>query len=198
MTINRPLPPRHIRTTITFLEMLERPAKARLPTPVERLALLRAEHCTLSFYRYLYNTVGGPWLWEMRRRMPDDQLRTIIQDPNVEIFVAYAAGVPAGYVELDRRKQGLCDIAYFGLIPEFIGRGIGPWLLDWAVEAGWSVSGVEKMTVNTCTLDHPKALLMYQRAGFKPVRQLVRELEDPRLTGLIPRDAAPHVPLGRE
>lgn len=193
-----PLPPRTISTVITFLEMTERPSKPRKAAPVERMALLRAEHCTVSFYRYLYHTVGGPWLWEMRRRMPDDQLRTIIENPDVEIFVAYVAGVPAGFVELDRRQPGVADIAYFGLIPDFIGRGIGPWLLDWAVEAGWAVSGVEKMTVNTCTFDHPKALLMYQRAGFRPVRQLVRELEDPRLTGLFPRDAAPHVPLGSE
>lgn len=196
--MSAPPPPRHIRTTITFLEMREKPARPRLPAPVPHMALLRAENCTVSFYRYLYNTVGEPWLWELRRRTPDADLRAIIQDERVEIFVAYVAGVPAGYVELDRRQAGVCDIAYFGLVPDFIGRGIGPWLLDWAVEAGWAAAGTERMTVNTCTFDHPKALLMYQRAGFTPVRQVERDMADPRLTGLIPRSAAPHVPLAAE
>ncbi|MFM2044558.1 MAG: hypothetical protein RLY86_3134 [Pseudomonadota bacterium] len=198
MTSMAPLAPGHIRTTITYLEMTARPARAHVPPPLERAALMRAEACTVSFYRYLYNTVGEPWLWELRRRMDDDSLREIIQDARVEIYVCHVAGVPAGYVEIDRRQPGVADIAYFGLIPDFIGRRLGHWLLDWAIEAGWTGGDTGRMTVNTCTFDHPKALLMYQRAGFVPVRQLVRDLADPRLTGVLPRHAAPHVPLGRE
>jgi len=194
---NGPCPPGMIRTVVTYLEMDAQPVRPRKPAPVERLALLRAERCTISFYRYLYNTVGEPWLWELRRRMSDDDLRAIIEDERVEIFVAYAGGVPAGYVELDRRTPGIADIAYLGLVPEFIGRGLGPWLLDWAVDAGWALAGTARMTVNTCTFDHPKALLMYQRAGFVPVRQEARQLSDPRLTGLLPRSSAPHVPLAK-
>ena len=189
------LPPGQIRTVITYLEMTEKPGHAHRPPPAERLSLLRAEGCTVSFYRYLYNTVGEPWLWEYRRRLSDTELKGIIQDPRVEIYVAYVAGVPAGYVELDRRTPGIVDIAYFGLIPDFIGRGIGPWLLQWGIDAGWAEANVAKMTVNTCTFDHPKALLMYQRAGFRPVRQRENIMADPRLTGILPREAAPHIPL---
>lgn len=188
-------PPGKLATVITYLRMDARPLKPRRPAPQEKVALLRAEACTLSFYRFLYNTVGEPWLWELRRRMPDAELAAIIQDPGVEIFVLHVGGVPAGYVELDRRTHGTADIAYFGLMPEFLGRGLGPWLLDWAVEAGWSGAGVERMTVNTCTFDHPSALLMYQKAGFVPVRQAPKIIDDPRLTGVMPRTAAPHVPL---
>ncbi len=188
-------PPGKLATVVTFLEMTARPLRPKRPAPLDKVALLRAEHCTLSFYRYLYNTVGERWLWEMRRRMSDRDLAANIQHPDVEIFVLYVAGVPAGYVELDRRTAGVADIAYFGLMPEFIGRGLGPWLLDWAIEAGWAGAGVERMTVNTCTFDHPKALLMYQRAGFVPVRQVPKIIDDPRLTGLMPRDCAPQIPF---
>lgn len=190
-----PVPPGRMRTTVTYLEMQEKPARRQRPHPPDKLALMRAENCTLSFYRYLYDHVGQDWLWWFRRAMPAEDLRAILADPLVEVYVAYVAGVPAGYVELDRREAGRCELAYLGLLPEFIGRGLGGWLLDWAVEAAWTGAGVDVVGVNTCTLDHPRALMTYQKAGFRPVRQVEKEEPDPRVTGLIPRRAAPHVPL---
>lgn len=199
MTDASPLPPPgHIKVTVTYLEMTAKPARRQRPHPHDRLSLLRAENCTNSFYRYLYDTVGEEWLWWFRRAMPAAELRAILDDDRVEIYIPYIAGVPAGYVELDRRTEGRCEIQYLGLVPEFIGKGIGPWLLDWAIEAGWNGAGVEKLTVNTCDLDHPRALMTYQRAGFRPVGQEVRFDPDPRLAGLIRRDAGAHVPLPAE
>ncbi len=187
-------PPGHIKVTVTYLEMTAKPPRRQRPHP-HGLSLLRAENCTFSFYRYLYDTVGEEWLWWFRRAMPADELRAILADERVEIYVAYVSGVPAGYVELSRTNPGTCDIQYLGLIPEFIGRGIGPWLLDWAIEAAWNGAGVERVTVNTCDLDHPRALMTYQKAGFRPVEQEVRFDPDPRLAGLIPLTAGPHIPL---
>lgn len=196
MTEDRPLPPPgHIKVTVTYLEMTAKPPRRQRPHPHERLSLLRAENCTPSFYRYLYDTVGEEWLWWFRRAMPAEALRAILTDERVEIYIPYIAGVPAGYVELDRRTPGRCEIQYLGLVPEFIGKGIGPWLLDWAIEAAWNGAGVEKVTVNTCDLDHPRALMTYQKAGFRPVGQEVRFEPDPRLAGLIRRDAGSHIPL---
>lgn len=193
--IDTTAPPGRLRTVVTYLEMASRPASRHRPAPRDKIALLRAENCTVPFYRFLYNTVGEPWLWELRRRMTDAELGEIIRHPLVEVFVLHVGGVPAGYAEIDRRQRGVADIAYFGLMSEFIGQGLGPWLLDWTVERGWSYADVTRMTVNTCTFDHPAALLMYQKAGFVPQRRVPRELDDPRLTGLLPRHAAPHVPL---
>jgi GNAT superfamily N-acetyltransferase len=193
--LDGPIPPGRMRTTVTYLEMTAKPARRQRPHPHEKLALMRAENCTLSFYRYLYNNVGQDWLWWFRRAMDDATLDAIIKDPAVEIYVPYVSGVPAGYVELNRRIPGRCEIGYLGLLPEFIGHGIGGWLLDWAIEAAWNGAGVEKVTVNTCTLDHPRALMTYQKAGFHPVGQTEKEEDDPRVTGLISRHAAPHVPL---
>lgn len=189
-----PVPPGHIKVTVTYLEMGAKPARRQRQHP-HGLSLLRAENCTFSFYRYLYDTVGEEWLWWFRRAMPADELRTILADDRVEIYVAYVSGVPAGYVELNRAQTGACEIQYLGLVPEFIGKGIGPWLLDWAIEAAWNGAGVEKVTVNTCDLDHPSALMTYQKAGFQPVGQEVRFDPDPRLAGLIPLSAGKHIPL---
>src|SRR5438132_13667924 len=78
-----------LEDVITYLEMLERPAGRRVPAPLEKLALMRAENCTVSFYRYLYNTVGEPWLWFERRLHEDPTLAALIAKPTIEIFVRY-------------------------------------------------------------------------------------------------------------
>ena len=171
--------------TITYLEMTERP---KLPpvhlTHDTTIALLRAQQPTVAFYRFLYDRVGEPWLWWERRAMDDEELGAIIGDERVEIYVLYANGTPAGFAELDCRALPVVDLAYFGLMPEFIGRGLGGHLLAAAIENAWRHEP-EKLTVNTNTLDHPKALPLYQRLGFRPVKQEMREIDDPRLTGLI-------------
>jgi GNAT superfamily N-acetyltransferase len=171
---------------ITFLEQTERPAQPTPhPPPGQRAALMRAEHPTVSFYRYLYNTVGAPWLWWERRALDDAALARIVQDERVEVYVLYVDGVPAGFAELDRREKGLVNLAFFGLIPEFRRRGLGSFLLRSVLDIAWSQEP-RKVIVNTCTLDDPRVLPMYQRLGFTPVRREQRRIDDPRLTGLIP------------
>ncbi|WP_284223807.1 GNAT family N-acetyltransferase, partial [Brevundimonas denitrificans] len=98
-----------------------------------------------------------------------------------EIYVLYIRGIHAGYAELDFRKfPSVVDLAYFGIMPEFIGMKLGPYLLNWAIEQAWR-RNPDLVTVNTCTLDHPKALPLYQRFGFTPYRQrevLIDPVED--------------------
>jgi GNAT superfamily N-acetyltransferase len=88
-------------------------------------------------------------------------------------------GVPAGYAELDGRVEGEIELAYFGLVPDFIGQRLGPWLLDWAVRRAWI--GARRVWVHTCTLDHPGALAMYERAGFVRFKTEVEIADDPRV-----------------
>src|SRR5574342_630689 len=105
---------------ITYLEMHERPQTPRVPAPPGiRLALMQVEHCTVSFYRYLYETVGTPWLWYERRLLDDAALAAEIGKPSTEIFVLYAGAVPAGYFELAAAPPRETELRYFGLIPEF-------------------------------------------------------------------------------
>ena len=126
--------PGKIETTITYLEMTTRPERLPAVTPAKGATLLRAHQPAVSFYRYLYDTVGGPWLWYERRAMDDETLIGHIHDPDVDIYVLYYHGAPAGYVELDRRNRGDVELAYAGLIADVIGRGLGLALLTWATE----------------------------------------------------------------
>ncbi len=157
-----------IPVTVTYLEMTEPHGLPPVPTPNLKLALMRAVEPTVHFYRYLYDVVGRQWKWIDRKRISDDALRAIIHDDKVEIYVVYVDGVPAGYAEIDFREfPKVVDLAYFGLVADFIGRGLGPWLLTWTIAAMWR-GGPARITVNTCTLDHPSALPLYQRMGFSP------------------------------
>ena len=188
------IPPGKLAVTVTWLVMDARPTRPPRPAPLRKLALMRAEALTLSFYRYLYNTVGEPWLWADRRAMDDVRLAGILSDPRMALYVLYAAGVPAGFVELQRHDPKTTEIMHFGLIPDFIGMGLGAFLLDAAVEIAWQAEPA-RLHVETCTLDHPRALAVYQRAGFQPYRQEQTVKDDPRSRGLIPRHAAPQHPM---
>lgn len=179
-----------IPVSVTYLEMKSPDQRVPARQAMRAVEIVRAERPTLSFYRYLYDTVGADWNWHMRRRMDDDDLTAIIEHDRVEVYVLYVAGVPAGYVELDRRVAGEVEIAYFGLVPEFIGRGFGAGLLDWGLERAWSYRP-QRVWLHTCSLDHPRALGVYRRAGLavyhrevvqEPVRHLLfvpADLPDP-------------------
>jgi GNAT superfamily N-acetyltransferase len=137
-----------------------------LPPAPDGVRVVRASPPGVRFYRYLYDAVGAPWHWYDRKRASDLDLATIVDDPRVEVHVGWRHGVPAGYVELDRRTVTQCEIAYFGLVPEAIGHGLGTWLLRWGIREAWKDEALERLWVHTCTLDHPSALGVYQKVGF--------------------------------
>lgn len=190
-----PLAPGMIANVVTCLEMTARPAprnESRAPTGT--LAIHRWEQPDLERYRDLYRRVGTQWMWFSRLFMSDATLRGIIQHPDVQLYSLEEGGQEIGLLELDFRETGQCELAFFGVVPEAIGKGAGRFLMDRAIEIAWS-RPIDRFWVHTCTLDHPSALGFYLRSGFRPYRMLVEVHPDPRLTGHLPRDAAPHVAL---
>jgi ribosomal protein S18 acetylase RimI-like enzyme len=175
-----------ISSTVTYLEMTMRPTLP--PTALSsrrKAALLRAHRPSVAFYRFLYKSIGEPWMWFMRLKLDDEALAAIVQDDKVEIYVLYVDGVPAGFIELDRRQEPEIELAYLGLMPDFVGGGLGAYLLASAIDIAWSYEP-SRLWVHTCTQDHPRALALYQRFGFKPYKQESTTFPDPRLGGLLP------------
>ena len=152
---------------VTYLEMTERPSLPHIVPKARQYALMRAHEMSVNFYRYLYDAVGRPWYWTDRKKLSDNELSVIIQDDEVEIYVLYVGGAPAGFYELDARRMPEVELAYFGIMPNYIGLGLGPYLLVQALDMMWQKEP-DRVLVNTCTLDHPRALPMYQRMGFRP------------------------------
>ena len=168
-----------IPITITKLEMKAKPAGLRPQLRHEhdngRVMLLKVKRPPVHFYRYLYETVGKPHIWVERTRMSDEALAKIVQDEKVELYVLYCEGAPAGYAELDFRKAPDAELAYFGIIQDFLGRGLGSFLLATAIDIAWS-KPIARLWVHTNTLDHPRALPLYQKMGFTPYAQEKTEI----------------------
>jgi GNAT superfamily N-acetyltransferase len=162
---------------VTYLQMLT-PAPALLTAP-KGVCVVRAVKPTMSFYRYLYAAVGRQWFWFERRRLNDNELAGVIHDEQVAVNVLYVDGVPAGYVEIDRRQRGEAEIAYFGLIAEFIGRGLGRYFINWTIDDAWR-GEVKRVWLHTCSMDHPRAVSVYQSAGLEVYRQETVIIADPR------------------
>lgn len=185
--------PGMVATIVTHLEMRERPRPA--PIPPAPLRLVRWKSPRLDTYRALFRRVGEPWLWFSRLVMSDESLGAIIHDPAVEVYaVTDPRGMEIGLLELDFRKMPDCELSFFGLVPELNGKGLGRWLMAQAKSLAWR-KGVTRFWVHTCTLDSPAALGFYRKAGFVPYGCEIETFADPRLSGIVPRDAAPHVPL---
>ena len=183
----------HIAAIVTTLEMRTQPALR--PIPDSTLRLVRWTAPTPDKYRALFRRVGEPWLWFSRLLLSDAALSAIIHDPAVEVYAAVdRAGIEVGMLELDFRKAPDCEIGFFGLIPELVGKGHGRWLMAETLGRAWR-PGIARVWVHTCTLDHPSALNFYRAQGFVAFRREVEVFADPRLSGALPESAAPHVPL---
>jgi GNAT superfamily N-acetyltransferase len=160
-----------VRYRITWLEMTARPGYGWPRLPVGREALLvRADTPPWWYFLALYDAVGRDHAWTDRHADSPAALNAWLADPQVSLHSLMSQGWPQGFFMIDGREEGVADLAYFGLVPEALGRGMGWWLLQTAILTAWQRPGITRLTVNTCTLDHPRALGQYQRAGFTPVR----------------------------
>jgi hypothetical protein len=180
----------NLTVEITYLEMLA--AERRRAPPVDQsFEVVMVNKPDVAFYRYLYSTVGAPWMWWRRRLLTDSDLQELLWSPNTQVYVLYRDGQPSGFFELDLTSSPDVELAYFGLLPFQVGTGRGRAALEqtlMAIDALYP----RKITVNTCTADHPRALNSYLTAGFKIVGRKTESWSVPRSTGLhIPAHLAP-------
>ena len=164
--------------TTTYLEM-NSASQAISFEGEPRLELRRAEIACPELNRLLYVAVGSDWWWYTRLGWTREQWLAWVDRPELETWVGYLSGTPAGYFELELQAGRQVELSYFGLLPSFIGRGLGAELLSAAVERAWQHDPL-RVWVHTCTLDHPRALPNYQARGFKVFKseESIEELPD--------------------
>lgn len=170
---------------VTFLRMLSPPqSNFTLPQGVD---VAQAIAPSLDDFFSLYDAVGRDYEWVDQHNRPKAELQAWLHHPMVETWVAKRAGTPQGFFMLDFSESGTCDLAYFGLLPNAVGQGLGRGLLMQALHQAWAGRGVTCVTVNTCTLDHPRALALYHAAGF-----VAERFEDRRRVLTRDRDISQH------
>lgn len=186
------VPAGKLAMVVTHLEM-----HARAETHAQALPdgiAFRQVTPDLTWYRDIFTRVGAlEWLWYGRLKMTDAELQAIIGDPKVQIFTLQKDGIDEALLELDFRNDGECELAYFGLTPKLIGTGSGRYLMNEAIARAWD-AGISRFHVHTCTIDSPQALNFYVRSGFTPYKREVEIDDDPRLIGVLPKDAASGIP----
>lgn len=117
----------------------------------------------------LYQKVGENHEWTDLLLDEKDQVGAFINHDSVEFFELSFETNTAGFFVLDFREKNICDLAYFGLISNYIGMGLGSYLLPYAILTAWRTN-IQKMSVNTNTLDHKSALPLYKKYGFKVIK----------------------------
>jgi ribosomal protein S18 acetylase RimI-like enzyme len=168
----------------THLEMTDPGALRPARTPAVAVRLEQAVIPSPELNRFLYTAVGGNWYWIDRLGWSYAEWMRYLDRPELETWVATVAGTPAGYYELERQEGGSVEIAYFGLLPQFIGQGLGGYLLTCAVRRAWEMGGgrsaaTQHVWVHTCTLDGPAALANYQGRGFRVFKEESAEVDLP-------------------
>lgn len=173
-----------VRTT--YLEQRSAGAIRASREPADSVDIVRVELPSAEFSRFLYATVGGDWHWTDRLGWTRDTWLAYLGQPFVETWVGWVRGTPAGYLELAGSSTGDVEIAYFGLLPGFLGRGLGGHLLTAGLRLAWTMATrwtelvpVGRVWVHTCTLDGPAALANYQARGMVPFRTSDAEVEVP-------------------
>ncbi len=164
--------------TTWYLEMLSPRQLRPAGLPVADARVERADIPSPELSRFLYTAVGGQWHWWARLEWNYSRWLEYLDRPAVETLVLYVSGTPAGYVELEVRSDDNVEVAYFGLLPHFIGRRLGGYLLGVGVERAWA-QGARRVWVHTCSLDGPNALANYKARGFQVYDETTELLDLP-------------------
>lgn len=155
-----------IKTLVTYLEMLNR-RRDMLPALPANVTLKYIEKIDLKDYLTLYKQIGNEYCWTSRLLISETQLSQIIHHSNTKIFVLFDDEIPIGFFELNSKNAPKSiEISFIGLIPSAIGKGLGSLITQYAIDYAW-VQNPGRIIIQTCTLDHKRALPLYQKLGFK-------------------------------
>ena len=153
-----------VELLVTYLDMTAPPSGPALASPVATATIGR-ENLSLAAYLDLYRAVGEPLDWDKRLRMPAAELSALLAHPSTWLNVLRVDGTAAGFCEFNGVGEPVVELVHFGLVAAFQGRRLGPYLLDSSLRAVWATRP-QRVWLHTDTNDHPKALSVYQRAGF--------------------------------
>ena len=152
----------------------------------DQMAIEVLETPDVRYYRFMYSTVGEKWNWTDRLLLEDDEIRSILRDKHMRMYVLYHGGAPAGYIELADRSPEVTEIVYFGLREEYWGMGLGKHLLSFGVVEAFE-NGAQEIILNTCNLDGPYALDNYLKRGFESYKVTEKPMPDKEYIKLTAR-----------
>jgi len=171
-------------STITYLELTSPDQLQPARTPKDPVEIKRVEEISPEFSRFLYTSVGGDWHWSGKLPWTWEQWIQWLSRPGFETWVPYVGGTPAGYIAMKAIDTEV-EVENFGLLPGFIGRGIGGHLLTVGLQRAWTlnerhpgIAPITRVWLHTNTLDGPNALANYEARGLRPYKTENEERPD--------------------
>ncbi len=153
-----------IEVTTTSLEMLSPDMFKAKPPPRSDVAVKKVRLPTPVINHFFFVNVGRPWRWYSRLNWTIEDWKNLVEKESTSTWIGYLADSPFGYIELDQQGENV-EIAFFGLLPQFLSMGLGGFLLSEAIRLAWMLEP-KRVWVHTCTLDHEHALNNYLARGF--------------------------------
>lgn len=182
-----------IFATVTYLEMVADPRVP--PVDLGEFVLQRLERITVAEYLGIYRAVGRQYLWSYRPGQSDDEIQAILDSPATRLYGLYRAQELVGLAELDAADPLDVELVHFGLIPRYVGQGLGKLFLANILSLVWS-GGIHRLWLSTCAMDHRKSVPFYQAAGFSIFKTRLGQFYDWRFTGFYDMTDAPQIPFG--
>ena len=167
-----------VEVTRTYLEMRDPSELQGARSDDARIRIEQMLQCPASLFRYLYVEVGRNYHWIDRLGWTDDDIARYLLQPEISLWLMTYDSETAGYFELRKCEDGSIEIAYFGLLQDFLGRGLGKHLLTRATEQAWA-DGADRVWLHTCTLDDKVAMPNYLKRGFRPFKTEAYSVELP-------------------
>lgn len=177
-----------------YLEMMASPVAPTEPPVPEGLLLEPLARNDAARYQALFRAVGARWLWAGNLAKTETQIAQMLDAPDMETWVVAGQPGDLGLLQLEYTAERGAELVYFGVVPDVIGMGFGRWLIEVAITRAFA-RPTHRLWLHTCNFDHPTALEFYQRAGFQIYATGFEVMDDPRVSGILPPTAAPHVPL---
>ncbi len=153
-----------ISTKVYYLKMINKPNRLDSSLRPTFKLLMLDKPITTHDYLFYYKTIGRKYNWFDRVFMDNSELYNIINSKKTEIFVYSVLDKIIGFAEFFR-EETYTEILYFGLLPDFVGKGFGKDFLSRVIAEAWNDT-TKWIQLNTCELDHPNALPTYKKLGF--------------------------------
>ncbi len=134
------------------------------PISSECFSLKEANKDNFDLNKFFYKQIGKGHQWIDRLIWQDKDWLKYISNENLRTYILKKENDLVGYFELIFNNND-CEIAYFGILEEFIGKGYGGFLLSEALKIGFKRAN--RIWVHTCSLDHPNAIENYKSRGMK-------------------------------
>ena len=131
----------------------------------EKYLLKLVDSKDFQLNKFLYKQIGKKYYWTDRLIWQDKDWIKYLSNKKINTYVLKEKDDLVGYFEviLDREE---CEIAYFGILEEYFGQGLGGYLLSEAIKICFK-NNAKRVWVHTCSLDHPNAIKNYKSRGME-------------------------------